>query len=95
MDPLSTLLFSLQFQLKTLNVLHVILLFANFLVPKLYMCLVFHTLLGLYFDFFQDVTLLENLFFLLTNLIKKMSNLNRHKKDHFIILDKSILTYLL
>jgi len=55
MIPLSTLLFSLQHQLKTHDVLLVGLLFANFLVPKLYPYLVFHTLLGLHLDFFQDL----------------------------------------
>jgi hypothetical protein len=42
-DPLSIIFFTLQLLLKTPNVLHVVFLFTNFWVPKLYLCLVFHT----------------------------------------------------
>jgi len=55
MIPLSTLLLSFQHQLKTHDVLLVVLLFANFLVPKLYLYLVFPTLIGLHPEFFQDL----------------------------------------
>ncbi len=48
MDPLSILFFSLQLLLKTLDVMQVIILFTNFLVPKLYPCSMFHTPLGLH-----------------------------------------------
>jgi hypothetical protein len=50
---MSILLLSLQFLLKTPDVMHVIFLFVNFWVPKLYLCLMFHTFPNSHLDFFR------------------------------------------
>ncbi len=54
-EPHTKLFFSFQGQFKTLNVMLVIFLLANFLVPKLYLYLMFCTIFGLHLDSLHDL----------------------------------------
>jgi hypothetical protein len=54
-NPQSKLFFSLQLWFKTFNVQHIVIRFANFLVLKLYPCSMFHTILILHLNYFQDL----------------------------------------